>query len=283
MIGRIWDPLLAQSLGPAREEGRRATRGEVEHWCARRGGRGRHPGRVQRAGRRMKFGVFYEHQLPRPWEEGERVPAPPGRARAGRAGRPPRLRRRVGGGAPLLGGVQPLVGPRGLPRAPPASAPRTSASGTASSRPRPATTIRPARPSGWPRWTCSRADGSSSARASRVPRPSSAASWSIRRPSATPGSRGCEVALRCMTETPFTGVDGTLRADAAAQRRAQADAEAAPAAVGGLLAARHHPAGGREGDRRARPSPSSTPRRRSSGCRTTSAPWPSRASRSGWP
>ena len=35
MIGRIWDPLLAHSLGPAREEGRRATRGEVEHWCAR--------------------------------------------------------------------------------------------------------------------------------------------------------------------------------------------------------------------------------------------------------
>jgi hypothetical protein len=34
MIGRIWDPLLAQSLGPAREEGRRATRNEVEHWCA---------------------------------------------------------------------------------------------------------------------------------------------------------------------------------------------------------------------------------------------------------
>jgi hypothetical protein len=35
MIGRIWDPLLAHSLGPARAEGRRATRGEVEHWCAR--------------------------------------------------------------------------------------------------------------------------------------------------------------------------------------------------------------------------------------------------------
>jgi hypothetical protein len=34
MIGRIWDPLLAHSLGPARDEARRATRGEVEHWCA---------------------------------------------------------------------------------------------------------------------------------------------------------------------------------------------------------------------------------------------------------
>jgi hypothetical protein len=36
MIGRIWEPLLAQSLGPAREDGRRATRAEVEHWCERR-------------------------------------------------------------------------------------------------------------------------------------------------------------------------------------------------------------------------------------------------------
>ncbi len=36
MIERMWDPLLAQSLGPARDEGRRATRGEVEHWCATR-------------------------------------------------------------------------------------------------------------------------------------------------------------------------------------------------------------------------------------------------------
>lgn len=36
MIARIWEPLLAQSLGPAREEGRRAAMGEVEHWCTRR-------------------------------------------------------------------------------------------------------------------------------------------------------------------------------------------------------------------------------------------------------
>jgi hypothetical protein len=35
MIARIWDPLLAHSLGIAREEGRRATRGEVEYWCAK--------------------------------------------------------------------------------------------------------------------------------------------------------------------------------------------------------------------------------------------------------
>src|ERR1700722_19902747 len=36
MIGRIWEPLLAQSLGPAREEGRRGALAEVEFWCAQR-------------------------------------------------------------------------------------------------------------------------------------------------------------------------------------------------------------------------------------------------------
>jgi hypothetical protein len=35
MIGRIWEPLLAQSLGPGRDEGRGAALGEVEFWCAR--------------------------------------------------------------------------------------------------------------------------------------------------------------------------------------------------------------------------------------------------------
>jgi len=35
MIGRIWEPLLAHSLGPARDEGRRAALGEVEFWCAK--------------------------------------------------------------------------------------------------------------------------------------------------------------------------------------------------------------------------------------------------------
>ncbi len=35
MIGRIWEPLLAHSLGPGRDEGRRASLGEVEFWCAK--------------------------------------------------------------------------------------------------------------------------------------------------------------------------------------------------------------------------------------------------------
>jgi hypothetical protein len=36
MIERIWAPLLAQSLGPARDETRRATMAEVEFWCGTR-------------------------------------------------------------------------------------------------------------------------------------------------------------------------------------------------------------------------------------------------------
>jgi hypothetical protein len=36
MIERIWEPLLAASLGPMREEGRNATLREIEHWCGQR-------------------------------------------------------------------------------------------------------------------------------------------------------------------------------------------------------------------------------------------------------
>jgi hypothetical protein len=36
MIGRIWEPLFAHSVGPGRDEGRRAALGEVDYWCARR-------------------------------------------------------------------------------------------------------------------------------------------------------------------------------------------------------------------------------------------------------
>ncbi len=36
MVQRIWDPLLANSLGPLREAGRRAALAEVEFWCAQR-------------------------------------------------------------------------------------------------------------------------------------------------------------------------------------------------------------------------------------------------------
>ncbi len=77
----------------------------------------------------MKFGIFYEHQLPRPWDARQRVPAAPAVARPDRARRPARLPLRVGGRAPLPRGVLALVGARGVPRAPPASARSASASG----------------------------------------------------------------------------------------------------------------------------------------------------------
>ena len=68
------------------------------------------------AARVMKFGIFYEHQLPRPWGRAQRVPAAAGFADPDRARRPPRLRLRLGGRAPLPRGVLALLGARGVPR-----------------------------------------------------------------------------------------------------------------------------------------------------------------------
>ena len=215
----------------------------------------------------MKFGIFYEHQLPRPWDGGQRAQAHPGRARPGRAGRPARLRRRVGGRAPLPRGVLALQRARGVPRRgqpahqghPPR--PRHHPDRAA------ATTTRPAPPSASRCSTSCRAAASSSARASRPRRPSSAG-FGIdpfdKRDGVARGPRG---------RAPVHDRDALhrrrrpVRLDAAAQRRAQAGAEAAPAAVGGVLAARHDPARRREGHRRAHASPSSTPRRPSTGSR----------------
>ena len=64
----------------------------------------------------MKFGIFYEHQLPRPWHAAQRVRAAQQLAGADRAGRSTRLRLRLGGRASLPRGVLALVGARGLPR-----------------------------------------------------------------------------------------------------------------------------------------------------------------------
>lgn len=35
LVGRVWDALLAQSLGPNREQTRAAIQGEVDHWCSK--------------------------------------------------------------------------------------------------------------------------------------------------------------------------------------------------------------------------------------------------------
>ena len=64
----------------------------------------------------MRFGLLYEHQLPRPWDGDTEHQAVPGRARPGRARRPARHRLRLGGRAPLPRGVRALLGARGVPR-----------------------------------------------------------------------------------------------------------------------------------------------------------------------
>ncbi len=214
----------------------------------------------------MKFGIFYEHQLPRPWDDGQRAPAHPGRARPGRAGRQARLRRTCGRSSTTSSrSTRHSSAPEVFLAA------RQPAHEEHPPRPRhhpdraAATTTRPAPPSASPCSTSCRTAGSSSAPASRRPRPSSAASASTRSTKREQWLEGLEVALRCMTETPFTGVDGKFVHDAAPQRRAQAGAEAAPAAVGRVLAPRHDPPRRREGHRRADASRSSTPRRPSTG------------------
>ncbi len=73
VIGTLWDAGLAESLGPRREQFVKTVDGELAHAL------GSHPRRDEilagfharldpgRGG--MKFGVFYEHQLPRPWTQ----------------------------------------------------------------------------------------------------------------------------------------------------------------------------------------------------------------------
>ena len=81
----------------------------------------------------MKFGIFYEHAAATAVEPRRRVRAAQQRARPDRAGRPARLRLRLGGRAPLPRGVLALVGARGVPRRGQPAHEAASASATASS------------------------------------------------------------------------------------------------------------------------------------------------------
>ena len=80
----------------------------------------------------MKFGIFYEHQLPRPWDDGAELrlyqEALDQVELADRLGH----RLRLGGRAPLPRGVLALAGARRCFSPPARSAPSASASGTAS-------------------------------------------------------------------------------------------------------------------------------------------------------
>ena len=206
----------------------------------------------------VKFGIFYEHQIGRPWERRHRAPPDPGRARPGRARRPARHPVRVGGRAPLPRGVQPLVGARGVPR-----------------RLQPAHAAHPARARDHPHRPAVQPPGPHR-RADRDARPGlrtagSSSAAASRRSEAELGGFGIDsaaqarrVARGARDRGPLHGRDAVhrrrrrVRHDAAPQRRAQAGAEAAPAAVGRLQPARDDPARGAEGHRRARRSRSST-------------------------
>ena len=72
VIATLWDASLELSLGPNRETFVRQAMGEIEHAVGGQSAARRHPRRVpvaRRGGGRVKFGVFYEHQLPRPWTD----------------------------------------------------------------------------------------------------------------------------------------------------------------------------------------------------------------------
>ena len=133
----------------------------------------------------------------------------------------------------------------------PASGPSGSGWVTASCRCRPRSTTRPGSPSGSPPWTSSPTGGSSSAPGSRAPRPSWAASAWPREAKRAMWEETLDAVTRMFAEEPFAGYDGQFLHDAAAQRGAQAAAEAAPAAVGGLQPAGDHPPGRAQRHRRA--------------------------------
>ena len=168
------------------------------------------------------------------------------RARSGRARRPARLRLRLGGRAPLPRGVLALLGLRGVPRR-----------GLAAHQAHPArlrdrrdaaraTSTRRASPRRSRRSTSSRAAASSSGRGRPRPAPSSSGFRVDRETKREQWAEAVDVATRMMVEEPFAGYDGRWVTDADAQRRPQAQAEAAPAAVGRVLAARDDPPRRRE-------------------------------------
>ena len=145
--------------------------------------------------KRCEFGMFFEHQVPRPWDDDDESPRLRRGARADRARRPHRHRLRVGGRAPLPRGVLALERARGVPRrgvaAHTTDPPRARHRADACRR----STIRRASRSASRRSTSSPAAASTSAPASRRRRPSSTASGSTPTTSARCGKRAC--ASRC--------------------------------------------------------------------------------------
>ena len=122
-------------------------------------------------------------------DRAERGGPHPRRARPGRARRPVGHRLRVGGRTPLPRGVLALVRTRGVPRSVQPADDATCGSATASCSPRRSSTTRPASPNASRCSTWCPVVGSTSARASRRPRPSWVGSASTTTASGTPGWR----------------------------------------------------------------------------------------------
>ena len=183
----------------------------------------------------MKFGIFYELQLPRPWADGDE------HRLYQNALEQIELADRLGYDYAwevehhFLEEYSHSPVARSPSSPPPASAPSRSGSATASCSSPP--TIPPASPSRSPRSTCCRTAAASSAWA-RAPRsPSSSRSASRWRTSARSSRRPSAPSCRCSRTAPSEH-HGKYFNMPLRNGRAQAAAEAASAAVGRLLAAR---------------------------------------------
>ena len=209
----------------------------------------------------MKFGIFYEHQLPRPWSETGEYELLQEGARPDRAGRPARLRLCLGGRAPFPRGILAFLGARGVP-----------------GRGQPAHQAHPPRPR----------HRASSPPTSRTASPSASATLDlvvrrarrVRHGRGAPGRPSCtRSASACATSASggrrrsarhhadvhprHLGVPRAVLRLPRPQRGAEAAAEAAPAALGGVLQHRDHRPRPANGAWARWASASSRPRRRS--------------------
>ena len=172
----------------------------------------------------MKFALFYEIPVARPWDADSEYQAYKHTLEQADPRRPDGLPQLLDGRAPLPRGVLALLQPRGALRRHRRPRPRTSASATAcASCPRP-TTTRCARPSRPPCSTSSATAGSSSAPAARRPGPSSRASASTRTRPARCGARRSSTSSACWTNetsTRSTASTGRCRRAACSPSRRQ--------------------------------------------------------------
>ena len=218
----------------------------------------------------MRFGVFYELQLPRPWNEGDEASAVPPGAGPGRARRPAWLRLRLGSRAPLPRGIFAFLGAGSFPRRR-AALTKTIRLGHGIRQVIP-NYNHPARTAGVPgdarhhlrrpgRFRHRRRRDA--ARARRLQDPGQG--------EARDGARGRRADRQHDGAGALSRLRGQVLLDAVPQRPAQAGAEAASADVDGLHQPRHHQGRGAERASARWPSPSSIRRRRGTGPRSITA------------